>query len=585
MVERTSGVLGVMTQRDFEIGSVSTGFSGFETFFEGVKGGVLDSFALGPAIREGTARIAEGDDPTPLTEEQYRSSPFFREELPFDRRLTKERAAAFAEFIDIRKVREQKLQNTPGWVVKTLGSFVGQAFDPINYIPVLGPTARAASAARFGIVGGRAAVAAGDAALNTAIFGAVTAPLRIQQGRPVTIEELLLEVSTAAVIGSVFGSVGGVLSKRNIGIEKTALAEVEVATQNLEDGLSSFIETGEIDVRPETLVRVTAIADRQNPAATDLIPGRLVGEGPERFEGQRIPMETAIAPDVRVGAVDVPSLPSVTERSSTIDAARRAAPETFKEVEASKRLIATYRAWVLDIQDRVTDTNLLEIDAKIEERSGALLTATGRRAAKIRKEIEALIKKREETINASRELPEVKELRKLIAAEDIKLRDNAVEVSKAITKAERGVAGRAATVREIQRNLIDTTDTAATPLHEATTPEFNTPEALRAATIQRALRAPKTDGYAPGPAGPIEGVSMALPNVKAGVATTKQVADEFGIDVETGTFPEQDAFDVMDAQGRLTPEETKKFKEATDVVERTKNYADALKQAALCEVG
>lgn len=193
-----------------------------------------------------------------LTEEEYKASPYFRENLPWDNGMTKDRAAALAMNYDAKRVREHFASKRP--ITSFIAGIAGQALDPINYIPVLGPSVRAAAVARMGVVKGIAATAALDAAANTAIAGLATRETRRGFGDDVSWQAMVSEIATAALLGTAFGTVGGLLERR-AGNRADALrseAEVKVntlrATQEariaLNEAIGGLANDGEVRLSP-----------------------------------------------------------------------------------------------------------------------------------------------------------------------------------------------------------------------------------------------------------------------------------------------------------------------------------------------
>jgi hypothetical protein len=216
------------------------------TLWDQAKGGVVESFGLGTTVRD--FAIPEGNvDPeveeqrdavapflNPLAQayvygrravqalnpeqpsmsaDAYKSSPYFRDDIPWDEGMTEDRAAALASWHDAKKVREFYASKRP--ITAFIGNLAGQAVDPINYIPVAGQAVRAANVARFGKVGGTAATGAIDAAGNTALFGLATRETRRSFGDDTSWQATVSEIATAALIGSAFGSIAGALGRRS----------------------------------------------------------------------------------------------------------------------------------------------------------------------------------------------------------------------------------------------------------------------------------------------------------------------------------------------------------------------------------
>jgi hypothetical protein len=260
------------------------------TFWDQAKGGALESFGLGSAIRDfktpdGAPLAAErferpeqfkarrdafAAENKVLDEEAYKASPYFRDGVPWDASMTEDRAAALATMHDATKVREFYAEKRP--IISFLGNLTGQALDPINYIPVAGPSVRAAAVARMGLVKGVAATAALDAAANTAIAGLATRETRRSYGDDVSWQAMISEIATAALIGSAFGTVGGALERR-AGLRADALrrdAEVKVqtlkATQEariaLNEAIGGLANDGEVRLSPNATAPIERAIER-----------------------------------------------------------------------------------------------------------------------------------------------------------------------------------------------------------------------------------------------------------------------------------------------------------------------------------
>jgi hypothetical protein len=178
---------------------LTTPFSGGRAIAENLREGLLSSFGLGTIVREASLpprAVAErpvlGEteeqfsqrqadaERLSISQDDYQSSPYFREEIPWEQGLTEERAAAKAAAFDQRRTIEHFSQGRA--IESFTGQFLGQAFDPVNYVPVFGPAARVYAVGRAGAIGGRVALSASEAAINTAAFGVLTAGIRGQHG-------------------------------------------------------------------------------------------------------------------------------------------------------------------------------------------------------------------------------------------------------------------------------------------------------------------------------------------------------------------------------------------------------------------
>jgi hypothetical protein len=268
------------------------------TFMEQMKGGAIESFGLGTVIRD--FAIPQGNQPRQitndygmpsfgpdaaarwlyegargifnpvssapaLTEEQYRASPYFRQDVPWDAGMTEERAAALADWNDAKKVRDYFGAKRP--VSAFLGNLAGQALDPINYIPIAGPSVKAAAVARLGILKGSVAVGALDAAANTALFGIATSGARASYGDDVSWQALTSEIGTAALVGSAFGLLSGAIGRR-ADRRLRAIAEAKASEFSntiagrvgLNDAIAGLVEGGEVRLGPNAGDAISAVA-------------------------------------------------------------------------------------------------------------------------------------------------------------------------------------------------------------------------------------------------------------------------------------------------------------------------------------
>jgi len=219
--------------------------SPWSTFAGAAREGLLQSPGLGTALREGYAPdsarsisgvkllefgkpVKPGDANTFFdfnyetkeqveargdklfeTEDAFKASPMYREEIPFEKGMTESRARALAEMHDASTVRNYYSSKRP--VVAFAGTIAGAALDPINYIPIVGEAAMAAAVARTGRIAGRALMGGVDAAANTALFGVLSADTRARLGDDVSWQALASNAAFAAMAGvAIGGAIGGV---------------------------------------------------------------------------------------------------------------------------------------------------------------------------------------------------------------------------------------------------------------------------------------------------------------------------------------------------------------------------------------
>ncbi|NLS19908.1 hypothetical protein HGP16_25550 [Rhizobium sp. P40RR-XXII] len=301
-----------MTDAEFVTSALDQPMSLGSTFWDQSKGGVLSSFGLGTAIRDlGTPEVAPPDDggtisgalgainrtiapdsiirnvlgtgyngADPMTKDQYEASPSFRKDIPFQKGMTTDRAAALAAMDDAKKVRDFYAQKRP--ITSFIGNLAGSAIDPLNYIPVAGEAVIGANVARFGKVGGRIISGAMDAAGNAALAGVATAPTRGELGDDISWQSTLSQIGMAGLVGGAFGALHGVFG-RDVSPTVRADAEEKLATLNnvqasrvaLNDALDGLINNSEVSLSPTSANFVGRLADQVNPAWSPALFGKI----------------------------------------------------------------------------------------------------------------------------------------------------------------------------------------------------------------------------------------------------------------------------------------------------------------------
>ncbi len=291
------------TQQETLTAALEMPMSRTSTFFDQAKGGILESFGLGTAIRdisipEGKQEEDDGEfgvrdamemlSPHPLirtyelakrgvqslindegspalSEDAYKSSAWYREGVPWDQAMTEQRAAALAESFDAKKVREFYAEKRP--ITAFIGNLAGQAADPINYIPVAGPAVKAAAVARLGKVAGASVAASLDAAANTAIFGIGTAQMRQRFGDDVSWQTTVSQIATAALIGAGFGSIAGAIEGRGAKVSRSAIEErlatlktTQEARIALNEGIDALARGEDVRLSPNVTGPIARIA-------------------------------------------------------------------------------------------------------------------------------------------------------------------------------------------------------------------------------------------------------------------------------------------------------------------------------------
>lgn len=285
-----------LSDGDFLNSALEQPLSLSRTAWETAKGGVLESFGLGTAVRSAVTpdtvsprfldeapapsqpsgrrefnlselyRAQEQQWAKALSQDQYKASPFYRESVPWEEGMTRERAGALAEQADRKAVRDFYAAKRP--ITAFIGNLAGQAIDPINYIPIFGEAVAVANAARFGRVAGRALTASADAMANTALFGLLTAPTRKQLGDDVSWQTTVSQIAMAGLIGAGFGAIHGRFGRATPD-ELRADAESKLATLEnvqkarvaLNDAVDGLIHDGEVRLSPASKAYVDQAVD------------------------------------------------------------------------------------------------------------------------------------------------------------------------------------------------------------------------------------------------------------------------------------------------------------------------------------
>lgn len=386
------------------------------TFFDQAKGGVLESFGLGTFLRGGAMgedapstpglvitpegggeSVLLGDNPTArrratiagahvrqeapqelerrradagvMSEETYKSSAYFRDDIPWDAGMTEDRAASLALMNDAKKVREFYASKRP--ITSFIGNLAGQAVDPINYIPVAGPLVKAAAVARVGKIGGAAIHGAVDAAGNTALFGLATQDRRAAYGDDVSWQATVSQIATAALIGGAFGSIGGVLEGRHDAkfraqteARLSTLKTTQEARIALNEGIDALVRGEDVNLSPNALeplarIQQEIIAYHGSPHSFDRFDVSKIGtgEGNQSFgRGLYFTETEAVARKYREDL----ALPTTPENDVAKAYLRQAGGDTEKAVA------------LVEAFGKETGQDLSAVAATLRDKSGAL---------------------------------------------------------------------------------------------------------------------------------------------------------------------------------------------------------------------
>lgn len=558
------------------------------TLYEESKGGALESFGLGTALRYGSlpeqAPVQEGIGPdgkaivgpgqvyvppdvgmrdalmgvwgdTPaqleqrrqslgvLTEDQYKQSPSYRKDIPYDPGMTETRAAALAAMDDARKVREFYAQKRP--LAAFLGSMAGQALDPINYIPVAGPAVKGAAIARFGRIGGEALTAGLDAAANTAVFGVGTANVRAQFGDDVSWQGLISQIATAGLIGSAFGTVAGAIGRRMD--VRVAEAEQRLATLQttqeariaLNEGIDAIVRGEDVNLSPNSTEPLDKIADQINPGRsndlfapldrTDLYRSTAVGRV---IDSRPLPLqdfETAVRNEV------LASNPDLNARYQAAEAKFKQAQDAVAAIE--EPLAARRQSDSVALVDPASAERLRVIEDELASSPNA------KRAQVLQAERDMIVQSVGEPAIAKAEndfrigpTKQAKQARKSLATAR-------QEFSKVRREAD-AIATQNATVRKL-RSLVSVDTVKAKP--------EPVPEGRQQAEV-----------------------AIAKPE------NAKALAAQYGVDANTGAFKEEADITQLADEGRLTEQDVATMAQAHMDYEVADAYAEAIKSVAGC---
>lgn len=549
------------------------------TYFDQAKGGILESFGLGTAIRDtfipagneqsgfgraivaaipgvGLAYEAERqfvqsqiNEPQPsMTEEQYKASPHYRENIPWDAGMTEQRAAALASWDDAKKVRDYYAQKRP--ITAFFGNLSGQALDPINYVPVAGPLVKAAAVERFGAIAGHALTASLDAAGNTAAASLVTAPARATFGDDVSWQTTISQIATAALIGGAFGGIAGAVGKR---VEARAMKEAEQrlstlrTTQEarvaLNEGIDALVRGEDVNLSPnatEPLARVSGEVEKLSRAYDEVranptgdVRDPLVSITPDEIEGTIV--ARGAFKDInqvelsRRGWGLVKIIWRHGEESGKPDGLRikkddiTALPGVIREYEPSSvSADGSQREWRVDrdgrtvvYADSVMDGRRHVVTAYVQDPShvDAGKPLSGKRAP-------AAAGSSSDGLNAIRDTDQ-----------ELSLRPS-----------------------DGQPRVPATTNVAQSPVIDKTAAR---PEPLPEGRAQAETRIAKPDN-------------------------TKALSEQYRVDPQTGAFGEEDEIAQLKAEGRLTEEDEAALAQSQAEFETGVAYAEALKSVAGC---
>lgn len=278
----------------------------------------------------GNAPIAGVDDVF-MSEEQWRSADTYREGLQYHGGITARVARSMADTFDDNQYRRWILDAGGGgfWrgVLGFGASVVGGAPAMENFIPFVGPATRMAMIGRFGRIGGRMIVEAGESAAGTALAAPFVLEGRRRFGDDVGFADGVLDVAMGAAFGAAFGGVKGVYrawrdrgTVHDFRTVEEAHAAVEAA--------ATAVAAGEPVRVPQRIVVETTERVRREVAAAEPAPAAVVADAPMARTGEGVAAVGGLAaPDAATGGRPQGSTPETTASTTAGSVATAAADD------------------------------------------------------------------------------------------------------------------------------------------------------------------------------------------------------------------------------------------------------------------
>ena len=167
-------------------------------------------------------------EPKRLTEDEWRDSEYFREDIPYQENMSEARAGSYSDNYDMRRFRDSLIDKSPvgGRSIIGFGAMLAaQALDPINYIPMLGAAGKARMIAKLGKMGGRVSIGASEAMLGAMATEPYLIHSLAAQGEDVGWTDAVVDIIFSAGIGSLFGGGSALLRKRRLNNTRKRVAK------------------------------------------------------------------------------------------------------------------------------------------------------------------------------------------------------------------------------------------------------------------------------------------------------------------------------------------------------------------------
>lgn len=255
--------------------------------------------------------FASEQDVQPMSDADWRASPFFRQAVPYRHGMTRAAARALSEIYDEQVERQRLIDGRPGLMATVAGfgaGVVGSIPTPENFIPFGGPALQAARAqrysARLAAIAGRVEAAGAGGILARAGASAVTGsidglagsaiampfvvPSRESFGDDVTFSDIVLDLAMGTVAGgAIGGGAGAVLGRRAAASGEAAggpahapapeapVPQQDAALHALAATATQVAEGGDVNlaqVPPEVRALVAALREDNRYHAAQVLP-------------------------------------------------------------------------------------------------------------------------------------------------------------------------------------------------------------------------------------------------------------------------------------------------------------------------
>lgn len=344
-----------------------------------------------------------------MSEDDFKASPYYRDGIPFDGRMTVARAKAKAEIYDENNYNSWLRQNR-AWGVGTVaalvaGSVIGSAPDPINYIPTFGPAFKAANASRIATVMARAGMGAVENMAITAAVSPLIAQSRRQFGEDITFADQLIDIALAGAFGAGVGGVAGKFQR----LPDFTPDRVSTALQALGEAADSLANDRALNVggaHRMALLHGTSLSRsdflpapvRQTPMGVQAVPPQSLAKLGERVATVDATIARMEAAGQQVSG-DVKLVDLYRERKTLAETARASVPE---EAWADGVRAAVYEKSTTPAIQKAR-VALAEIENKIETMSeGNLQSKGGERFVDLKRQRLEILSKAEQSLSPAR---------------------------------------------------------------------------------------------------------------------------------------------------------------------------------------